>query len=278
MSAEARTAYGLGFAGLDADPPLTGPPSVGAPTITITRGRRRGSPFAGRVVDTVRADLEFGSGVRVVLDRAGRTARYAGTPLPRDERAHPYLSPVAVIHNRWLGREVFHAGVFELGGRAWVVVGPREAGKSSLLAGVDARGCSVLADDIAVCSGPDVFSGPRCVDLRAAVPGTVRPPATARGGLRQRLHLPPAPFRVPLGGWIFLRWGAALDLCPVPPEALIALLARRRLHPALPSDPEVLLSLAAAPAWRLTRPRDWTQAGSVLSALLEATSAHRVVW
>lgn len=277
MTVDARTAYGLGFAGLDADPALTGPPNPAAPTITVTRAAADPEPFPGRFIDQERAAFRFLGGMRLSLRRSDRSARYVGEPTGPDEWIHPCLGPAAIVHNRWLGREVFHAGVFEVDGKAWVALGPRTAGKSSLLAQLDARGFGVLPDDIAVCSADGVFSGPRCIDLREPIPGAARAGVPARGALRHRLHLSAAPFCVPLGGWLFLGWTPRVQLERVATDALLGMLARRRLHTYLPSDPEVLLALAAVPAWHFRRPKDWAHAGTSLSALLGTISASSSV-
>ncbi|SCF19573.1 hypothetical protein GA0070558_1459 [Micromonospora haikouensis] len=125
----------------------------------------------------------------------------------------------------------------------------------------------MLADDIVVVDGGDVLAGPRCVDLREPVPGLDLPTRAVRDATRLRVTLPGIAPRLPLGGWLFLRWGDGPALTPVGPADLLARLAARRSLPELPSDPAALLALAGLPGYDLTRPRDW--------AALDAT--HRLL-
>ena len=186
--------------------------------------------------------------------------------------AHPYLAAAATVVNRWAGRETFHSGAFVRHGRAWAVLGPRTAGKSSLLAALAAEGVPVMADDVLVTDGRYGFAGPRCVDLREMVPGLTTDAIRVRRRSRLRVALPPVADRVQLGGWFFLRWGTEPSVVPVAPGDLLARLAASRSWPELPSDPSTLLALAALPAWELNRPRDWS-ALDATRRLLEATVA-----
>lgn len=220
--------------------------------------------------------LDQGSGVRLLadgrvlaLDRARATAVFYGPGLTPDLLAHPYLAPVATAFGRWAGREAFHAGAFLAAGRAWAVLGPRTAGKSTLLAALAGRGVPVLSDDVLVTDGSVVFSGPRCVDLREVppVPGLELSPA--RLGTRHRLHLPARPEQVPFGGWVFLAWDDELGVDRVPAPRLLADLAARRAWRHLDSSAELLLDLAAAPAWTLRRPQRWDGLGASLDLMLD---------
>jgi hypothetical protein len=78
----------------------------------------------------------------------------------------------------------------------------------------------------------------------------------ARGASRWRLSLPPLPGAAPLGGWIYLHRRTEVAMPPVPASVLLTRLAARRTWPALPSDRETLLALAAHPGWDLGRPAD----------------------
>lgn len=219
---------------------------------------------------------ELTDGRLLTLDRDRGCATFHGPALPADLLAHPYLGPVATVFNRWAGRETFHAGAFVLDGRAWVVLGPRNAGKSSLLAALHARGTEVVSDDIVVVDELAVRSGPRCVDLRQPVPGIALDTRTVRAGSRARVGLPPVAARTPLAGWLFLHWGSRLTLDPVPGAELLGRLAARRSWPHLPSDPVALLAMAALPGWDLTRPPDWRGLGATCRLLRTlADSPHR---
>jgi len=127
------SAYGLNFAGLDADRTLFGERRPDAPTVTIGWEASPATACAGLAGNDT-ADLQFLSGQRVRMDRVARTATYSGARIARDERVHPYLGQVAIVHSRWLGREAIHAGAFETAGAAWAVVGGRaEAEKGAEL-------------------------------------------------------------------------------------------------------------------------------------------------
>jgi len=132
------------------------------------------------------------------------------------------------------------------------------------------RGMDVLSDDLVVTDGLRAFRGPRCLDLRENPPfGSLRL-TSARQGTRLRLRLPDAVDPVPLGGWLFLEWGDRVAAHRIVARELLARLAVRRSWRNLPSDPAILLALAALPAWDLIRPRDWTELDSVVG-LIQAT-------
>jgi hypothetical protein len=237
-----------------------------------TRPAYTGAPY----VDEVGAELDLPEERWLQLDRSRSEAAYFGSLLTPDQLAHPYVGPLAIIFNRWLGREVFHAGAFVADERAWVVVGQREAGKSSLLAAIADNGIDVLADDISVTDGEQIFTGPRCLDLRQPLPGIRMSLSRARDDTRWRLLLPHGPASCPVGGWLFLRWGDELSLTPVPASKLLGRLARHRLRTHLQSDPSILLALANRPAWVVTRPRSWAGVDGTVAAIVSTVAAaHR---
>ena len=59
----------------------------------------------------------------------------------------------------------------------------------------------------------------------------------------------------------------------VPASRSLARLAVRRTWPALPSDPRVLLALAARAAWDLGRPADWTRMDQSVDLMLQTLQA-----
>ncbi|MGF7238831.1 MAG: hypothetical protein ACQSGP_28320 [Frankia sp.] len=236
----------------------------------------RPAPADGSL-ESGRGVVALGDGRCLALDRDRGTATFHGPGLTSDVLAHPYLGPAAIVFSRWHGREAFHGGAYVAGGQAWVLLGPRGAGKSSLLAALAARGGPVVTDDILVTDGSVAYAGPRCVDLRSVVPGTGSWTYPVRSGTRSRLRLPAVASRTPLGGWLFLRWGEELGLCPVPATEVLSRLAVRRARRELPSDPSVLLALAAKPAWELIRPRSWgalNRTCTLLGMLGSAEAVH----
>ncbi|MEV1320737.1 hypothetical protein AB0J14_32190 [Micromonospora arborensis] len=277
MSTAGRGVYGLRVHGLDKVSELL--PAEGAalgwPTVRV---RQLDAPPPPPVpLDNRQGTRVLADGRTLALDRLAGTATFYGPALTPDVLAHPYLAPVATTVNRWVGREAFHSGAFVLAGRAWAVLGPRTAGKSSLLAALAARGVPILTDDILVVDGVDAFAGPRCVDLRQPVPGAALPSWPVRAGDRLRVGLPPIQPRVPLGGWLFLRWGDAVTLTRLAGTTLLARLAGQRSFGQLRSDPAMLLSIAALPAWELTRPRDWAALDDTYRLLADTIAASRAV-
>lgn len=218
--------------------------------------------------------LELDGIRRLALTRSPAIATFRGPALAADDLLHPYLGPVGITFGRWLGRETFHAGAFLAGGGAWAVVGPREAGKSSLLAALARRGIPVFCDDLVVIDGRDAFAGPRMLDLRERPsPDLVDAPDVepARRGTRWRVRLGAVEPVVPFGGWIFLQWGDGVRLARLAATANLTRLARWRGRPELPSDPAQMLELAALPAWELRRPKGWHMVEDTIDALMQVT-------
>jgi hypothetical protein len=204
----------------------------------------------------------------LVLDPREHTATFrVPDPIDPQELVHPYLVPAAAGFCEWAGREAYHAGSFVVGGRAWAVVGEKEGGKSTLLASLAQRGLGVLSDDLLVLDERRVLHGPRLIDLRepAAVHMDLGEPLrSAREGGRWRMRLGRTP-DADLAGWIFLRWGDAVELNKVG-------LADRidRLLELVPTRAETVVSLAALPAYELVRPPSWEALPGALDALLDA--------
>jgi hypothetical protein len=263
--------YGLHLTGVTGAGLLPAPAGdTTLPRVVIRRARQDPEP---ECMGTQRAVLDLPGLRQLLLRRGESTATFTGPRLSHDELIHPYLGAAASVFNRWCGREVYHAGAFVCSGLAWAVVGGREAGKSSLLAALAARGLPVLSDDLVVTDGHQAFCGPRTIDLRRLAPGATAPVTPVRGASRWRLALPSVPGAVPLGGWIYLRWGAEVNMHGVPASSSLARLAARRTWPALPSDPRILLALAARPGWDLGRPADWPRMDQTVDLMLETLQA-----
>jgi hypothetical protein len=170
-----------------------------------------------------------------------------------------------------LGRDTFHAGAVIIGGRAWAILGDREAGKSSALAWFQTHGITVMTDDVLAIAGDIALAGPRCIDLR--------PEASAHFDLgrdlgviglreRRRIDLGPCPAEVPLGGWVYLDWASDYGLHPVDGgTALRRLLGSLGVNVA--PDPVKLLDLTALPARRFCRPRSWASLDNSMQRLTE---------
>ena len=189
-----------------------------------------------------------------------------------DELVHPYLGLAAAVISRWVGRESFHAGAFEAAGGAWIVAGDKGAGKSALLASLALRGQSVLADDIVVVDRGQALAGPRSIDLRADTAealGVGENVAVAHGRERWRMALSAAEPALPILGWVFPAWAEGPPtLEPVAPHDRLVRLAGSRVLRIATEQPELLVELAALPAWELRRGRDWDWLPGALDLLL----------
>ena len=143
---------------------------------------------------------------------------------------HPLLTTPMSILARWRGDLTLHAGAFVANGRAWAVIGDREAGKSTTLAMLADRGYPLLADDLLVLDGRVVRAGPACIDLR---PDMAKGMPEARyigeigGRARYRLTAPRGPARAEIGGFFLLNWS---DDATVRVEALPATEALRTVY------------------------------------------------
>jgi hypothetical protein len=283
----ARGAYGLRLTGF-ADPSrllVAADPSW--PTLDIVQersdaGRRRpeGLGVADLRWDDERAVMWLDDHDHLELDRAAMRLRLVTRePVGDQALAHPYVGLPAAVANHWLGRQVLHGGAVLVGGRAWGLLGTKEAGKSSTVAWLAGHGHPVLSDDLLVVEGATALcSGPRCVDLRpesAALLGgqEIQLLPTRR---RWRVHLDQVDPVHPLGGLVHLDWGDALRVEPVrPTQALPMLFANTALGPNL-ADAVAYLDLAGLPTIRLVRPPGLDgldAAGSLLVAALTELGA-----
>jgi hypothetical protein len=199
-------------------------------------------------------------------------------PTP-DALVHPIATVPLAIHARWRGDVTLHGGAFAAGGKAWALIGERHSGKSTTLGLLAQDGHAVVADDLVVVRDGQVWSGPHCVDLREDAAERLGPTRDLGDfGLRRRYRLssPPAPACLPLGGFFLLDWHDGSD----PVVERLPLADRVRTLYALEyaalvgaADPEDVLELATAPAWRVSRPRDWAFSADAVARILELTAA-----
>ncbi len=264
-------AYGLRLSGDAPRSTLLAPVAEDAPEIVITR--RIGAGGVPNTVDDDSATVPLLDGGSLELDRATRSARLTTRrPITDDELAHPYLAPIAAVHSHWLGRAAFHAGAIAVAGRTWGVIGERQAGKSTLLAAVASEGGVVLADDLLVMAGGDVFCGPRTLDLREEAArwfGGTRSLGMAGARERWRLDLGPAPAAAPLAGWIVPGWSEEISIRRRPGAAAAHHIAPARSVTGISIDPEAFLAAASHPVVEFDRPRDLAQIAIGVRELLE---------
>lgn len=193
--------------------------------------------------------------------------------LDAEELQHPGLAGAAAVLSHWLGRETFHAGAFVAHGGAWGIMGPKEAGKTTLLAHLHLLGTPVVSDDQLVVDASSmlVMAGPRGLDLRLeAAEHLALETRVVRQGERRRLPLGDVPPEIPLRGWIRLETGHGHSLTSVPPAARPRVLSASRTLKVLPSDPGALIRLADLPFFEFRRPLDWGEASGLADRLLSA--------
>lgn len=203
-------------------------------------------------------------------------------PTTPEAVVHPLLTPLVAILARWRGDVTLHAGSFFEGGKAWAVVGAREAGKSTTLAKLAERGCPLLADDLLVLDDGIVRAGPACIDLRPDVAQHI-PGARSLGKVgtrpRYRLTTPQGPPRAPLGGFFLLDWSEngseAVEVDRVPTGEVLGMIYRQEYIGLLgPGDPQKILGLLGTPMWRIRRPRDWAYTDEMVDRLVQVAAGE----
>lgn len=208
------------------------------------------------------------------IDRDPLAARFTSPGgLDDDATIHPGLSLIAAIANRWLGRDAFHAGAFLTGAGAWAVLGAREAGKSTTLGHLAAKGLGIVADDVLIVEDGQALAGPRCIDLREGAASWLGQGAdsvlTIGQRRRWRTHVPSVPPAVPLQGWILPTWGDRVELESVAAVRRLPLLYANLALTQIPRHPERLLRLAALPFLVFRRPRRWETMDEAAATLLD---------
>jgi hypothetical protein len=268
-------AYGIRLEGLEAAAELLVPVDAAAPVYRVESEVGRPAPEPEHVDDD-RARLRLRSGGRILIDRRRGTVRFqVPHPVRPDELVHPYLAPAAAVIGRWLGRESVHAGAFAVDGRAWAVVGAREAGKSSTLAWLALNGAEVLCDDLLVVDGRATWTGPRTIDLRedAAERLWAGEPIGVTGAReRWRLRLAPAGDGHALEGFVFLGWGDGVAVRALAAQERLERLAPQRGLRLEPARADAVLDLASLPAWEVRRPRSWASLPEAGQRLFELAS------
>ncbi len=199
-------------------------------------------------------------------------------PTSPEALVHPLLTPPISILARWRGDLTLHAGSFYADGRAWGVVGTKEAGKSTTLAKLAERGLPLLADDLLVLDQGVARAGPSCIDLRpdvAKLMPDARPLGIVGDRPRFRLPTPPGPARAELGGFFLLGWSeddsVRIERMPAG-EALKIVYEQEYIGRIGPADPTKILDLLRTPMWRVSRPPDWSFTDEMLDRVLELTA------
>lgn len=278
MTNDARGAYGFKITGDSVDSKLYNPVEDDRPTITIKQ-RSLSRETYKNVTEDGHIEIPLIGGGAAIMERGNGTGILElPNRLTPDELAHPYLAPVASVFADWLGHTVLHAGIVHIEGKAWGVVGEREAGKSTLMAGLALAGLPIGADDLMVINGSTVFSGPRTLDLREGAANYLK---EGRGlgviGMRERwrLDLEDAEPSLPLGGFIFPSWGDDITITSCPLAKRLDTFVNGRSVQIDPMDPQAAMRLARYPALNFVRPKDWSLFDRGTSELV--ASAKRVM-
>ena len=220
------------------------------------------------------AMLSANPGGYAVVDREAATTTLFLRDRPSDEAlAHPYLSTTGIVCANWLGRTPFHAGAFVVDGRAWGVIGGREAGKSSTLMWLHSAGWPILTDDLLIVDGPMAYAGPRCLDLRESAArqfSSGRYLGVVGARERWRIDLPQLASIIPFGGWVRLEWGDEIKLAMEPLVHRMAALAMNRALLAPEANMSGMMDLLHFPMLAFTRTREWARMDQAMESLLTA--------
>jgi hypothetical protein len=174
----------------------------------------------------------------------------------QSELVHPLLGRVAAHLALARGHDAMHAGAVAGPAGAWAVIGPKMAGKSTLLAALSDAGTPIVTDDVLVFSADTAMAGPRCIDLRLDAPRPGLGVAVRPADPRHRVSLPAVAGEHRLAGVIHLEWSDGVPaLDPLDHREALQRLLTVRSEKGYPRDPRKLMDLAALPTLRLRRPR-----------------------
>lgn len=263
--------YGLRLTGLPGAESLLNRVDPRWPELDVVMEPGRARTIVGHVDDDS-ARVVFTNGGQATVDRLQRRVTFAFPQAPAPgEVVHPYLAPVAAVMARWNGREPFHAGGFMGRSGVWGVLADREGGKSSTLARLALEGVPIVCDDVLVIEEDTALAGPRAIDLRegpARALGVGDPLGVVGTRERWRMSLVEIEATLPLAGWVHLTWADGLALERLPVSSRLRRLAEQRAVALTPTDPGLLLRLAALPSFELRRPRAWSSLDSAVNLLL----------
>jgi hypothetical protein len=188
--------------------------------------------------------------------------------IAHSELIHPLLGRVGAHLSLATGGDAMHAGAVVGCTGAWVVVGPKHAGKSTLLAGLARAGIPILTDDVLVFRAGAALAGPRCIDLRPDVKRFGSGTSVRPSDPRNRIALPPIAAEKPIAGVIHVEWSpAGTSIEPVHHRDALQRLLVVRSENGWPRDPGVLLELSALPTLCLRRPRSMRELPASVAAV-----------
>jgi hypothetical protein len=273
--------YGFAVTGLDSPSEVLRPAGDDWPQLHVVRAKADTGP--GHPPDLGIAELFFDDEHAVIWLSDRESIRLERQPtlevtfrtdheLSDDLVVHPFIGLPAAVATRWRARQILHGGGVVVHGKAWAVLGTKEAGKSSTLGWLARDGYGIVSDDLLMLEGTTVFAGPRSVDLRdetAAVLGGEYIQIFA-GRIRHRLRPPPVPSQVPLAGLVYLDWGSQARVREVPPIERLQLLIANSVFGPTVEDSTAYLTLATLPTLLFERPRGFDGFGAALDQLLRA--------
>ncbi|MFZ4812313.1 MAG: hypothetical protein ACOYL9_13310 [Ilumatobacteraceae bacterium] len=201
-------------------------------------------------------------------------------PLAEDGLIHPFLSLPAAVIQQWCGRLVLHASAFDVGGKAVVLLGHREAGKSTTVAAALEAGFAVRADDVVVLDGDHALPGTSVIDLREPASVVFGGRALGRIGSRDRwrIYLDEPQASVPVAAFVRLSWGDDVRVSELGAAELVsALYSASALGDGhgrhLRHRPRAVLDLLDIRCLELQRPRDLNQLPGAVMQLADLVAA-----
>jgi hypothetical protein len=272
--------YGLRMEGFTDAAALLVPAEASWPSLQVVRAqpdspprRPHDLPVHALRLDDRAAEVWFSDHDGLTIDQPTMCVQFiTKRELSDDALAHPYLALPVAIASHWLGRLALHGSAFELNGRAWAMLGKKEAGKSSIVGWAFSRGHPTITDDLLVADGTTLFSGPRCIDLRDEAAAVLGGDGSQRTADRPKWRLRPGqvPGSLSIGGLVHLEWGPRVVVEPLEPvDRLRRIAANFVLGPDL-TDAAAYLELASLPAFRFARPRDVRSIDGANDQLLDA--------
>ena len=260
MAEPIAAAYGWRVPAADGDPWLALHGAKAWPDLEIEWSGERAP--AGAAAQTVTTELRDGQAVARLPDPAGGLL------------AHPLLGTAALRLAGARGQLAVHGGAIRGRAGAWLVIGPKEGGKSSLLATASLAGADVLCDDVAVVDDGRLLTGPRLVDLRAPAAQALDADTTpVRDGERYRLRLAPTEAETVVAGVVHLAWDARIGIRRLSPAERLGLLAAAPIADLWLVEATWHLDLSSLPTLELTRPQRWSEVHRATLELLEAIEA-----
>ena len=260
-------AYGLTFVGLKTTPYLAQLTHPTAQTVTLRQRPLEECPWQAPFWSDEQVLLQLAGSSRASVDASAGTATlWSRRRWPAALMVHPFLSVPALAWGWWGGGETIHGGAVLGASGAWVIMGKKGRGKTTLLAALARRGATVLSDDLSVITGGQVLRGPRCLDLRPSAAAQLGAECAGKPRGRCRMQLGAAPERAPLAGFVSLSWGDAAVTEVTPAERL-----RRLTENAMVERPRrdgARFDLVSLPMLDVRRLRDWRSLDASVDAVI----------